>query len=60
MTIAATDPLPQQAAIERAVRYLILNYSPKGNRVGWLMMASILVEAWDLYSIAFVLIFIRD
>src|SRR5260221_2087714 len=24
------------------------------------MMASILVEAWDLYSIAFVLIFIRD
>src|SRR5438045_9693866 len=24
------------------------------------MMASILVEAWDLYSIAFVLIFIRE
>src|SRR4029077_10979434 len=24
------------------------------------MMASIIVEAWDLYSIAFVLIFIRD
>src|SRR4051794_12436790 len=43
-----------------AVRHLITNYSPKGNRVGWLMMASILVEAWDLYSIAFVLIFIRD
>jgi MFS family permease len=43
-----------------AIRYLITNYSPKGNKVGWLMMASILVEAWDLYSIAFVLIFIRD
>src|ERR1700745_2129896 len=59
-TITANDPLPQQTAINNAVRYLIQNYSPKGNRVGWLMMASILVEAWDLYSIAFVLIFIRE
>ena len=58
MSIAAA--LPQQAAIEGATRYLIRNYSPKGNKVGWLMMASILVEAWDLYSIAFVLIFIRE
>jgi MFS family permease len=57
MTTAA---LPQQAAIDSAVRYLITKYSPKGNKVGWLMMASILVEAWDLYSIAFVLIFIRE
>src|ERR1700736_6460874 len=57
MTTAA---LPHQAAMDSAVRYLISKYSPKGNKVGWLMMASILVEAWDLYSIAFVLIFIRD
>ena len=57
MTTAA---LPQRAAMDSAVRYLITQYSPKGNRVGWLMMASILVEAWDLYSIAFVLIFIRE
>ena len=49
-----------QATMEGAVRYLVRNYSPRGNRVGWLMMASILVEAWDLYSIAFVLIFIRN
>jgi MFS family permease len=55
-----TAVLPQQAAMDSAVRYLIGKYSPKGNKVGWLMMASILVEAWDLYSIAFVLIFIRD
>jgi MFS family permease len=61
MNIAATtDPLPQKAVMDSAVRYLVQNYSPKGNRVGWLMMASILVEAWDLYSIAFVLIFIRE
>jgi len=49
-----------QAVMDRAARYLITNYNPKGPLIGWLMMASILVEAWDLYSIAFVLIFIRD
>src|ERR1700732_2165665 len=57
MTTAA---LPQRAAMDSAVRYLVSKYTPKGNKVGWLMMASILVEAWDLYSIAFVLIFIRE
>jgi MFS family permease len=46
--------------MDAAIRHLVSNYSPKGQRVGWLMMASILVEAWDLYSIAFVLIFIRE
>src|SRR5271155_705020 len=56
MTLA----LPQQSAMDAAVRHLVSKYNPSGNRVGWLMMASILVEAWDLYSIAFVLIFIRE
>ncbi|MCW6510787.1 MFS transporter [Hyphomicrobiales bacterium BP6-180914] len=51
---------PQQSAMDGAVRHLVSNYNPKGNRVGWLMLASILVEAWDLYSIAFVLVFIKD
>lgn len=46
--------------MDSAVRHLVAKYNPKGNRIGWLMMASILVEAWDLYSIAFVLIFIRE
>ncbi len=50
----------QKSAMDAAVRHLVDHYTPKGNRVGWLMMASILVEAWDLYGIAFVLIFIRD
>jgi hypothetical protein len=50
----------QQSVMDAAVRHLLTNYSPKGNRVGWLMLASILVEAWDLYAIGFVLIFIRD
>jgi MFS family permease len=52
--------LPPQSAMDAAVRHLVSQYNPKGNRVGWLMMSSILVEAWDLYSIAFVLIFIRE
>ena len=52
--------MPQQAAMDGAVRHLVTHYNPKGNRVGWLMLSSILVEAWDLYSIAFVLIFIKD
>ncbi len=52
--------MSQQTAMDGAVRHLIAKYNPKGNRVGWLMMSSILVEAWDLYSIAFVLIFIRE
>ena len=50
----------QQSAMDGAVRHLVTNYNPKGNLIGWLMMSSILVEAWDLYSIAFVLVFIRD
>jgi MFS family permease len=52
--------LSQRRVIDSAVRHLVTNHSPQGNRIGWLMMASILVEAWDLYGIAFVLIFIRD
>src|SRR5213079_2106827 len=50
----------QQTAMNGAIRYLVSKYNAHGNRVGWLMMSSILVEAWDLYSIAFVLVFIRE
>jgi hypothetical protein len=50
----------QRTSMDTAVQYLVRKYTPHGNRVGWLMMSSILVEAWDLYSIAFVLIFIKE
>jgi len=50
----------QKSAMDAAVQHLVAKYSPHSNRVGWLMMASILVEAWDLYGIAFVLIFIKN
>ncbi len=52
--------MPQKSVMDGAVRYLVTNYNPKGNRVGWLMLSSILVEAWDLYSIAFVLVYIKQ
>jgi MFS family permease len=51
----------QQSATDGAVRYLVARYNPKkSTRIGWLMMSSILVESWDLYSIAFVLVFIKE
>lgn len=31
----------------------------EGNKAGWLMMTTILIEAWDLYALAFVLVFIK-
>jgi hypothetical protein len=35
----------EQASMDAAVRHVVSKYSPKGKFVGWLMMASILVEA---------------
>ena len=52
--------MPRNSVMDDAVRHLVTHYNPKGNRVGWLMLSSILVEAWDLYSIAFVLVFIKE
>jgi MFS family permease len=55
MTVVAHERLVRQA-----VAYLVDRYSAKGNRVGWLMIASIFIEAWDLYSISFVLVFLKE
>lgn len=56
----ATTATADQALMDRAVTYLVNRYSPDGRRVGWLMLVAILVEAWDLYSIGYVLILIRE
>ncbi|NMP22360.1 MFS transporter [Sulfobacillus harzensis] len=45
--------------INQAIDSVVEKHSPRGNRIGWLMIASIFVEAWDLYSISFVLIFLE-
>jgi MFS family permease len=47
-----------EAVTNQAIRYLMDKYSPGGNRIGWLMIASIFVEAWDLYSISFINVFL--
>ena len=49
-----------RALIERASRDLVARHSPQGARAGWLMIASILIEAWDLYGISFVLVFLKN
>ena len=53
MATSTNDPVAEQA-----VRYLVDTHSPGGTRIGWLMIASIFIEAWDLYAISFVLIYI--
>jgi MFS family permease len=54
--------VPQEATIDGAVSHLASAYAPKGHYIEILMLASLSVEAWDFYSIAFafVLIFIRE
>ncbi|EJY55761.1 General substrate transporter [Alicyclobacillus hesperidum URH17-3-68] len=47
---------PRAAA---AISRLVEKYSPSGTKIGWLMIASIFIEAWDLYSISFVIVFIK-
>ena len=54
----ATDA--DRALIDQAARHLVSTHSPGGKRAGWLMIASVLIEAWDLYSIAFVLVFLKE
>lgn len=54
----STQP-SQPTLIANATHYLMDKYSPAGRRVGWLMIASIFIEAWDLYSISFILVFLK-
>src|SRR5690242_11309048 len=55
VAVALTE---QQQLAEEATAHLIQKYSPSGSRIGWMMIASIFIEAWDLYSISFLLVFL--
>jgi MFS family permease len=55
VAVALTE---QQQLAEQATAHLIQKYSPSGARIGWMMIASIFIEAWDLYSISFLLVFL--
>ena len=48
-----------EALAHEAIGHVIQKYSPTGKRIGWMMIASIFIEAWDLYSISFLLIFLK-
>ncbi|HYY26483.1 MAG TPA: MFS transporter [Chthoniobacterales bacterium] len=45
---------------EATAHVLRMEGTQSGTRTGWLMITTILIEAWDLYSISFLLIFIKD
>jgi MFS family permease len=47
-----------QELADQATAHLVQQYSPNGNRIGWMMIASIFIEAWDLYAISFLLVFL--
>jgi MFS family permease len=49
-----------QGVIDQAVRHLMHKFSPSGKKIGTMAIASIFIEAWDLYSIVFILIFLKD
>lgn len=57
--------IPTQEALrklsdEAAAHVLSLEGTQSGTRTGWLMITTIFIEAWDLYSISFLLIFIKS
>ncbi|MFD2420563.1 MFS transporter [Amycolatopsis pigmentata] len=45
---------------DRAVAHVLRTHGTgAGRRSGWLMISTILIEAWDLYSISFILVFLK-
>jgi MFS family permease len=49
-----------QLSDQATVRLLNKPGTVSSSRGGWMMIATILIEAWDLYAISFLLIFIKD
>src|ERR1700740_1059982 len=45
---------------EAAAHVLSMEGTQSGTRTGWLMITTIFIEAWDLYAISFLLIFIKN
>ena len=49
----------RELADQATARLLNKSGTISSNRGGWMMIATILIEAWDLYAISFLLIFIK-
>src|ERR1700757_3405701 len=50
----------QKLSDRPAAHVLSMEGTKTGTRTGWLMITTILIEAWDLYSISFLLVFIKN
>jgi MFS family permease len=50
----------QKLSDKAAAHVLSMEGTKTGTRTGWLMITTILIEAWDLYSISFLLVFIKE
>src|ERR1700756_5315757 len=50
----------QKLSDKAAAHVLSMEGTQTGTRTGWLMITTILIEAWDLYSISFLLVFIKN
>jgi hypothetical protein len=50
----------QTLSDKAAAHVLSMEGTQSGTRTGWLMITTILIEAWDLYSISFLLVFIKN
>jgi hypothetical protein len=50
----------QKLSDKAAAHVLSMEGTQSGTRTGWLMITTILIEAWDLYSISFLLVFIKN
>jgi MFS family permease len=50
----------QTLSDKAAAHVLSMEGTRSGTRTGWLMITTILIEAWDLYAISFLLIFIKN
>jgi MFS family permease len=50
----------RQLSDQATVRLLNKPGTASSSRGGWMMIATILIEAWDLYAISFLLIFIKE
>jgi MFS family permease len=57
----ATSTADIRELSDRAVSHVMQSQgTDSGRRTGWLMISTILIEAWDLYSISFLLIFLKS
>ena len=57
--IPSQDEL-REVSDEAAAHILNKEGTRSGTRTGWLMITTIFIEAWDLYSISFLLIFVKN